>query len=393
MVKVLIVGQTPPPFLGLPIMVECLVRSQMPGVHTRHLRVALSASESDVGKFRWLKVMRLILVIFRLYWARLVYRPDILYFAPAAAKRTSMLRDAAILCTTRFLFPKTVFHYHSSGHSELYQQLTGWRRTIFRWAFFDADGAVRIATTTPEDGKGLHARREFIVPNGIADPGLGPARTYEPASQARPLQLLFVALLCEGKGLCVLIEACGELAARGVPFQLNVMGRFESPEFERRVRGRVAELGIESQVNFLGVLTGDEKFDVFRRTDVFCHPTFYDTFPVVLLEAMACGLPVVSTRWSGIPEIVDDGQTGFLVEPHDPTAVADRVAELAQDVELRREMGAAGRAKFLREFTLPKHVERMGQVFRIVGGTELPAKQAEPQRELVGAAEASGSNY
>jgi glycosyltransferase involved in cell wall biosynthesis len=92
--------------------------------------------------------------------------------------------------------------------------------------------------------------------------------------------------------------------------------------------------------------------------------------PVVLLEAMACRLPVVSTRWRGIPSVVDEGQTGFLVEPHDPTAVADRLVCLAKDVKLRERLGAAGRRKFEQEFTIDRHLERMRHVLLDVGGIE-----------------------
>jgi glycosyltransferase involved in cell wall biosynthesis len=370
MVKVLVVGQTPPPYLGLPIMLECLVRSEMQDVDLHHLRIVLSKNESQVGKFSASKLLRLLKVIAQIYYARFVHAPQIMYFAPAAASKMSMIRDVAILGSTRFLFPKTILHYHASGHCKLYETLPRWQKWLFRRAFFQADGAIRLSSFTPDDSKQLEAVREYIVPNGIDDPaaeGL-PRRTTFAVSPSQPLRLLFIALLCEAKGLLILIEACGKLAARGVPFQLNVMGRFESEEFEARVRRRVAELQIEDRVTFLGVLTGADKFAVFHRSDVLCHPTYFDTFPVVLLEAMGCGIPVVASCWSGIPSIVDDGRTGFLVGLHDPDGVADRVAQLAEDPQLRQRMGAAGRDKFLHEFTLPRHIERMRQVFLSVGG-------------------------
>jgi glycosyltransferase involved in cell wall biosynthesis len=384
MIRVLIVGQTPPPYLGLPIMLDYLVRSRMQDVDLRHLRIALSTDESQVGKFRWTKLFRLLKVIMQIIRARIVHAPRILYYAPAAAARTSMLRDIAILGTTRFLFPKTVFHYHASGHCHLYEKLPRWQQWFFRRAFFHADGAIRISVFTPEDARQLKAKNEYIVPNGIVDPCAEhpPRRPLTVVSEIRPIRLLFIALLCEGKGLLVLLEACGQLAQRGVPFHLDVMGRFESEEFEARVRRYVAELQIEDRVSFLGVLTGDEKFAVFRRSDVLCHPTFFDTFPVVILEAMACGMPTVATRFSGIPSIVDHEETGYLVETHNPSAVADRVAELADSAQLRQRMGAAAREKFLREFTLPAHIERIRLAFLDVAGVAPTIDEASTQDDL-----------
>ncbi|HEY2826902.1 MAG TPA: glycosyltransferase, partial [Pirellulales bacterium] len=96
-----------------------------------------------------------------------------------------------------------------------------------------------------------------------------------------------------------------------------------------------------------------------------CLPTFYEaeTFGVVLVEAMSFQLPVVATRWRGIPEIVDDGVTGFLIEAKKASAVADRLQQLQLNPDLRLAMGEAGRAKFLREFTAELYWQRMEDVF------------------------------
>jgi glycosyltransferase involved in cell wall biosynthesis len=168
-------------------------------------------------------------------------------------------------------------------------------------------------------------------------------------------------MLTEAKGLLVLVDACGLLSAQGVPFRLELIGQFQSPAFETVVRRRLAALGIESQVNFAGPVHGDAKWQAFAGADVLCLPTFYEaeTFGVVLVEAMSFRLPVVATKWRGIPEIVDDGATGFLVEPHDPAAVAERLAQLHDDPSLRRWLGSAGRRKFLREFTTEHFTRRM----------------------------------
>jgi hypothetical protein len=101
-------------------------------------------------------------------------------------------------------------------------------------------------------------------------------------------------------------------------------------------------------------------------------PTFYENeaFPLVLLEAMAHGLPVVSTHWRGIPSLVDDGVTGILVQPHDHFAVADKLALLASDTRLRHRLSTSGREKFLREYTWPRHIERMRQVILDVSEVE-----------------------
>jgi glycosyltransferase involved in cell wall biosynthesis len=168
----------------------------------------------------------------------------------------------------------------------------------------------------------------------------------------------------------VLIEACAKLAARKVRFRLELMGQWRSEAFSDWVQQRIRELNLEGEVSCLGVKVGGDKYDTYRRADVVCFPTFYncETFGNVLVEAMACGLPVVSTHWRGIPSIVDDGETGFLVAPRDSEALADRLELLAGDAELRWRMGRAGRAKFEQEYVYPIHAQRMQRaIFETAG--------------------------
>ena len=148
------------------------------------------------------------------------------------------------------------------------------------------------------------------------------------------------------------------------------MGQPHSEEFLTLVHRRITELHIGEQVHFLGVLTGAKKFAAYARADVFCMPSFFncETFGIVFLEAMAFGLPVVATRWRGIPSIVDDGETGFLVDIHDSDAVADRLARFTEDDRLWQRMSIAARSKFEREYTWPRHAARMRHALLATAG-------------------------
>ncbi|HVU88297.1 MAG TPA: glycosyltransferase [Pirellulales bacterium] len=381
MVKVLVVGQTPPPYLGQPIMLQRLLESNMADVEFLHVGTRLSTDSNEVGRFRVAKVLTLLPIIARIWWARLVHGVKVLYYPPAGPIRVTMFRDFAILLPTRWLFSKTIFHFHASGISEIYERLPAWQRWLFRCAYYHPAAGVRLSETTPDDARRLRAKCEYVIPYGIDDPcPAGPRTDLSPVTAERPLRILFVAMLRESKGLLVLIEAAAHLAARGVPFQFEVMGQFITPEFGERVQKRVEELGLQEKVKFLGMLTGDEKFAAYARADVFSLPTFYESeaFPVVLLEALANGLPIVSTRWRGIPSLVDDGETGFLVETHDPEAVAARLSQLAGDTSLRVSMARAARRRFLEDYTLSTHIARMREMFLEVSGETRRASD-EPQ--------------
>lgn len=388
MLKVLILAPTPPPFGGMTIMVQRYVESDLAGVQLFHIRMALSSDASEIGVFRLAKIVHMFKLIARTVYCRFVDGARILYYVPAGPHRLPMFRDLLILLSTRWLFDKTIFHFHSAGLSELYGQLPSWQQWLFRRAYFNADAAIRLSEFNPEDGRRLNAKRDYVIPYGIDDPcrDWEVARPKEAVGPDNPLRILFVAILYESKGLMVLLEACSKLAGRGVPFQLEVVGHWQKQEFADRVHDRIRELKLGKRVRFLGTLIGDEKFAAYRRADVFCFPTYFEceSFGLVLLEAMANGLPVVATRWRGIPSVVDEGQTGYLVETHDAEAVADRLACLAQNPELREHMGVAGRKRFEREFRISRHLDRMREVM-----LEVAEVEHAPVREIPNAVAAT----
>jgi len=369
MLKVLVVGQTPPPYCGQSMMIQRLVDSRLDDIELIHVRMGFSTSTAEMGRFRVAKLWHLVSLVARIAAQRLLSGARVLYYPPGGPNRVPMWRDFVVLLSTRWLFDRVVFHFHASGLAELYDRLPAWQRWLFRRAYFDVDAAVRIAELTPQDGQLIHARQEFVVPNGIEDPWSRQIeRTACPASSDRPLRILYVGMLHEGKGLLQLVDACHELDQRGVHVRLGLMGPPSDHVFMDQLRTRISAHCLDDRITLLGMKSGAEKWAAYEQADVLCHPTWYDTVPVVIVEAMAATLPVVSTWHSGIPSLVDDGRTGMLVAPRDSSAIADRLAQLADDGELRVAMGRAGRARFERQFTISTHIERMRHVFLKVGG-------------------------
>ena len=115
-------------------------------------------------------------------------------------------------------------------------------------------------------------------------------------------------------------------------------------------------LGLAAQVEFLGWVAGEAKQAQLAQADVFVLPSYNEGLPVSLLEAMAYGVPVISTRVGGIPELVRDGIDGFLIEPGDRAALEDRLRRLAEDARLRQTMGDAARADIARRFDVARMV-------------------------------------
>ena len=193
-------------------------------------------------------------------------------------------------------------------------------------------------------------RLHYMV-NGLED--LPPAARHP----HDPPRVLFLSNMLAAKGPARLVEALAVLARRGVRFDATFAGAPGDglAEFE----AAVARHALGSHVRYLGPVAGPAKDALFRDHDVFALPTSNETFGLVLLEAMRAGLAVVSSREGAIPEIVVDGHTGFIVDPYDIAALADGVARLLADRELRDRMGEAGRARFLENYTLERFEARL----------------------------------
>ncbi len=366
------IGQTPPPYNGQSLMIEALVRKPMPGVERRHVRMSYSSAMEDMGRVHGRKILHLFTVIGRALWEIAWFRPDLVYYPPAGPKLVPVIRDVVTLLAIRPFCRAIVFHFEAGGISELWPR--GLRSSLlvrlFRRAFFHPDGAVMLAPSNPPDGRVLEARRVHYVPNGIDDLGDRIAELRNACDRDRP-RVLFVGVMLESKGVLVLARAAKRLWEQGLEFDLVFVGS-STPEIARSVRETCEPFG--ASLRLTGVLTGDAKWRQYACAEVFCFPTYFESeaMPVVCLEAMMSGLPVVSTRWRGVPDVVVDGQTGVLVEPRDEAACADALERLLRDRDLAARMGHSGRERFLAEFNMDRYLGRMRSVFVEVATADAP---------------------
>lgn len=176
-----------------------------------------------------------------------------------------------------------------------------------------------------------------VIPNGVDTVRFAPAAGERPPG---PPRLLFVGRLSAQKNLLTLLEALASLRGR-VEGELVLAG--DGPERERLAQ-RAAALGLGKRVRFAGWVGRDELPGLYRGADLFVLPSWDEGMPNALLEAMASGLPVVASRIAGNEELVREGVNGYLVAPDDTAGLAERIARLAAQPDLRRRMGEASRA-------------------------------------------------
>ncbi len=173
-----------------------------------------------------------------------------------------------------------------------------------------------------------------------------------------PCRLGYNGYVGDHKGISVLLEAMTHVYGA----RLTLRGPCEEPD---RVRRRIADLGLAESVELAAPLSNDKIPRVLARQDVAVLPSVWpDNHPVSILEAMATGLPVVATHIGGIPEMVRDGETGFLVEPRDAVAMADRIQRLVDDPDLGESMGEAGRRVACEEYDGGRAIDALENLYR-----------------------------
>ncbi len=183
-----------------------------------------------------------------------------------------------------------------------------------------------------------------------------------------------VGRLVAKKGLADLVRACG-IVGRGLDFKCLIFG--EGPQRAELLSLIEAE-GLRGRVQLMGSLTQRELIAAYQGADVFALTPFVtkdgdrDGIPNVLMEAMACGLPVLTTDAGGIAELVTHGSNGFLLPPRDVHAMATGLRTLLEDVELRARLGGEARKTVTRRFDSKICVSELGSIFRAMGGTACP---------------------
>ena len=198
-------------------------------------------------------------------------------------------------------------------------------------------------------------------------------------SATKTVRFVSISRLTEKKGIEYGVRAISKLAKRKYPIEYNVVG--DGP-LKQDLEQLIIELGLEDTVKLLGWKQQQEIVDILNQSHIFIAPSVTATngdqegIPVVLMEAMAMGLPIVSTQHSGIPELVEEGVSGFLVPERDVDALTEKLAHLIEHPEIWPAMGKAGRIQVEEHYNIDKLNDRLVKLYQKLANQVLiePAK-------------------
>ena len=392
--KLLVFAHTPPPHHGQSYAVKLMLekfggncRKQRPspnpfGIECYHVNARFSKTLEDIGEFQGSKILLVLFFCAQAIWCRLRYGVENFYYVPAPGKPVALYRDWLVMLVCRPFFKRIILHWHAAGLSKWLETVGTIRTRSFTYhRMKDADLSVVLSDFNRRDAEKLMAKKIAIVNGGIPDPcprfaeEILPLRRERIAARkqflaanisgangsAKTVNVLYVALVSREKGVFDAIEGVA-LANKKSPlcFRLTVIGGFASAGAEKEVREFVARRGWQNITEILGFVSEEHKTRALHDADIFCFPTYYsaENQPGNLIEAMAFGLPVVTTRWRSIPEMLPENYPG-VVEPKSPAQIADSLVRLAAN-----DFTGSLRETFLRRFTLEQHIGKMAEAIR-----------------------------
>jgi glycosyltransferase involved in cell wall biosynthesis len=280
-------------------------------------------------------------------------------------------------------FKRIIFHWHATGlGSWLEKEAKPWEKRITHQLLARSDLSIVLSEFGRADAMCLSPKRIEIVPNGIPDPCPDFEKRVLPDRQRRQKErsrgeltsfiVLFAGTCSEAKGLFATLEAVALVNRQFmdrrplISVSLVVAGEFLSSVERKRFDQRIARSDLSADqersrrlVDYVGFVSGSNKDELFRRCDCLCFPSLYpaEGQPVTIIEALAFGLPVVATRWRGIPGLLAGSQSR-LIDDQDPKAIANSLEELT-----KAETWTVNRTLFLENYTVEKYLERLRRAF------------------------------
>lgn len=363
--RILFITPLPPPVHGSSMVSQWIKDSELLNEEFAmdFLNLSTSRKVEEIQKGGlWLnmkKAVRFTLAFLQAFWKLCTRRYDLCYLA-ITCHGLPFLKDFPFVMLCKMFRKKIIIHQHNKGMS---RDIDKWP---YQWALPMAYRNTKVMLLSKhlyEDvSKAVKEDQVLICPNGIP---------YVPYTQAHneggTPHILFLSNLIESKGVFVLLEACKILKEKGIEFICDFVGKESKDLSAERFCSEVKKKQLESNVIYRGPKYNEEKEHLWKLASLFVFPTYYEdeTFGLVIVEAMQHGLPVVTTNEGGIPDIVIDGETGYICERKNAQQLADKIELLLNSPTLRKEMGEAGRKRYEECFTSDIFENRLKECLQI----------------------------
>jgi len=360
--KILIVSQLPPPVHGSTVMTQRFMASlDKGGFDVCIVERTFSHRQEDVGKVTIGKVLKIPQLCFRLIKALILFRPTLAVFFITVGFG-SFLVDCLLLSILRLFRVDYILYMHGRGLDRWGKVPVLPLRLVARKALSSAIGGIVLGESLKSDVNAYIPDGSLaVLANGIPDAS-GNLRAVK-KKNGGTVTVLFLSNLLPTKGPMSFLRMAKKVLEEEKSVRFVMAGPPRSVDFAATLHNFIRANGLEDSLTMPGGVYGEEKDRLFQEADIFVFPTSYlETFGIVNLEAMQWGLPVISSPVGAIPEVVVDGESGYIVDPEDTEAMAQRVLGLVRNPELRMAMGQRGRERFEKEYSIDAFERNVAKV-------------------------------
>ena len=362
--KILYFIQLPPPVHGVSVINKLVYNSPVinQSFEKRLLRINFSTEIEELRQFSIKKLGTFFLTLIKLKWILIRYQPDLVYFSLMPVGR-GFIRDTIFALTIKLLGKKVVYHLDNRGISRYKSRPI--YRLLYRWVFNNTAIIHVSERLLQNEIKALKLSniKTFVLGNTIEE-----FTVNKRSIKGEKLQILFLSNYFPEKGLMVLLEAITLLKEKNTEIILNAYGSVQNREEDARCRKYVGDNGLAEYVFIHGPVYDIEKYKVFEKADIFVFPSYFreECFPVTILEAMNAKLPVIATKIGAIPEMIEDGRNGILIDPIDPVQLAKEIEFLIKNETLRNELGQNAYLKYKENYAYLVFENKMRNIFESI---------------------------
>lgn len=351
--KVLFIAPLPPPVHGSSVVSQQIMKSTTinEAFECDWVNMSTSRKMNEIGRTTLIKPFRLAWALLQTLWLLITKQHKLCYLA-ITCHGGAFLKDAPFVLLCKLFKKKIIIHQHNKGMSN---DVDRWP---YRWLMPLVYNNTKVILLSwylyPDIKKIVPKKNVMICPNGI------PVKNYAFREHKNPIpRLLFLSNLLPSKGIFALLDALVILQKNRYSFICDFVGGDTKEINAKSFADEVSKRGLNQTVIYHGRKYGIEKEKIYDKTDIFILPTENETFGLVILEAMAHKIPVITTDEGGIPDVIIDGRNGLIAEKRNPESLANCIITLLNNPELRHNMGEDGYMRLLNKFTEEKFEETM----------------------------------
>lgn len=321
--------------------------------------VNLSTSRriDEIGKTVPIKLVRFIYTYFYVFGKLLTRKYDVCYLA-ITCHGIGFLKDAPFVLMCKLFKKKIIIHQHNKG---MYSYTD---KSIYKWLLplvYKKAKVILLSWKLYPDIEPVVKKEQVIIcPNGIPEKNDGQNISENKLTTPR---LLFLSNLNESKGIWVLLDTCQILKQEGYQFICDIIGGETKEISTHKLYEEIKKQKLQERIIYHGKKYGKEKNKYFLNADIFVSPTLNDCFPLVLIEAMQYGLPIVATSEGAIEDIVIDGKNGLICLHNNAQDLANKIKILLTNKQKRIELGSKGKQIYKEKFTLGIFEQTISDIF------------------------------